>query len=713
MDFSFKKPTLSEGENKSLGNAIRQKKLHTETFDEAWTRLMAMKNSDIDNRRMSEVRDAMIAGKIGRESGSESKRLSKAEVFRQWQVLDRMKAQERLRQMVEDMPSNYRLINDKAEFSRLIKFAEKESELVIDVETTGTDIYEDYIVGYVITLVSKDIHAYIPTKHDTNETQLNHDFVTERLKPILENEDVLYIAHNAKFDLAMLRNEGIYIRGRVWDTLEAMKLLNENEPSYALKTLVTKYLREPSLTYGELFGKKGFHEVPLNQATAYAAKDGDVTLKLRDFQRFHLAKMPTVLEYFETVEMPLIPIIVDMEMEGYEIDLEFAKDYGEELRKDSERLYAEIIAVLGDINLNSPIQLKDAIEAHIGREIENTNANQTLKPLSREFAVIKKLLDYREKAKLLSTYIDALPKLIKPKTGRLHTQFNQNGAKTGRFSSGGGGSFNIQNQPSEARRMYVAPRGYLIVNADFSSQEVRIIASESKEDVLLEAFAEGKDAYASLASEFFDKPYEDCYKNADGSDTEERKRMKVVLLMSMYGASKWGLAQALDITPEEAEKFLDDFFKKYRKIDEFIKRTHKFANKHGFVWIGEKQRKRRLPEARGNIRQYDPKRNRAMRQGPNARIQGLAAIQTKKTLIEVDKIANERGWKLFGAIHDEIVVLMPDTSAKEDFEILHEIMTKTHLLDGVENDTDIEVQKRWGDSITLDDYLNGKEVPRF
>ena len=451
--------------------------------------------------------------------------------------------------------------------------------------------------------------------------------------------------------------------------------------------------------------------------------------------------------------MPLLPIVSEMEMNGYVIDREFAREYGEQLRKEAAASYKKVQEALlpaykrhvdknnanppiyrggpyaaydplerekigkpifkdvpKEVNLNSPAQLKAAIEEYIGNPIENTDAKQTLKPLSKKYLVIKELLNYREKTKLLSTYIDALPELIRERSGRLHANFHQNGTKTGRFSST---APNLQNQPSEARKMFVAPEGYYIVNADFSAQEVRIIASESKEDVLLRAFAEGKDAYASLASEFFGKPYEDCYKNADGSDTEERKKMKVVLLMSMYGASKYGLAQALDITPKEAEKFLADFFKKYRNIDRFIKETQAFANKHGFVWIGDKQRKRRLPEARGNVRQYSPERNRAMRQGPNAKIQGLAAIQTKITMIELDKLCKRKGWSLYFTIHDEVGLLVKDDIDAQGIQDIVDVMTKSYLLDGVANGTDVEVQRRWSDSITAEEYLSGKEVPQL
>lgn len=699
-----------KGGGGNLSKAAEKKRSNIETIDEAWARILSMKNSAPDERRLAEVKQAMEAGEIGREAESTGKRFSKAEALRLWRVLDEQRAEDRLREMVDNTPDNYWLITDEIQLAEFLDILDEEDEIVFDVETTGTDVWNDYIVGHVITAVKADVHAYIPTKHDDPRPQLDNELVNRFLKPYYEDETLGKIAHNAGFDIHMLDREGIALNGLVWDTLEAMKLLNENEPTFALKPLVTKYLRDDSYTYGELFGKKGFDKIPLDQALAYAAKDGDVTLKLRDFQRYHLAKMPDVLEYYETVEVPLIPIVVEMEKEGYEIDLEFAREYGDQLRREAAESYDIVVESLGDINLNSPAQLKEAIENHIGKEIENTNANQTLKPLAKEWPVINELLKYREKNKLLTTYIDALPDMINEKTGKLHGNFGQNGTKTGRFNSY---RPNLQNQAPQARRMFVAPPGYYIVNADFAAQEVRMIASESREQVLLDAFRDGVDAYASLASEFFGKPYEECYKLPDGSDTEERKRMKVVLLMSMYGASKYGLASALDISVEEAEKFLRDFFDKYRKIDAFIKETQAFANKNGFVWIGDKKRKRRLPDARGNLKRYDPKRNRAMRQGPNAKIQGLAAIQTKTTIIRLHEECKRRGWRLWATIHDEIILLMPEDSTREDFEKFNEIMTQTYLIDGVDNGSDIEIQRRWGDSISLEDYLAGKEVPNL
>ncbi len=713
---------MAETTSDSLRDAVERRMLHKETFEEAWARILAMKNSEPDVRRLLEVKHAMEEGTIGRDTNSASKRFSKTEALRLWRVLDAKRVEERLREMVENTPDNYWLITDKAKLDEFLAIVDNEDEVVFDVETTGTDVWEDYLVGHVLSAVKADIHAYIPTKHDDPTPQLDHNYVNERLRPIYEDASVGKIAHNASFDIHILDREGITLKGLTWDTIEAMKLLNENESSFALKPLVSKYLREPSQTYGELFGKRGFHEIPLDQALAYAAKDGDVTLKLRNFQRHHLGRMPSVLEYYETVEVPLIPIVVEIEKEGYEIDLDFARKYSEDLHVKAKEYGRKVFATLGDINLNSPAQLKEAIERHIGKTIENTNAKSTLKPMAKDYPIISDLLKYREINKLLTTYVDVLPTLIKGKTQRVHTGLYPNGTVTGRFSSGSDrsdsnvtkdGLINIQNQPKEARKMFVAPDGYYIVSADFKAQEVRIIASESKEQVLLDAFRDGRDPYATLGSRYYGKPYEECFKLPNGDDTQVRKEMKVVLLQSLYGASKYGIAESLGITPDEAEKFRLSFFQTYRKIDAFIKRTQTFANKNGYVWIGDKQRKRRLPDAKGNMRRYDPKRNRAMRQGPNARIQGLAAMQTKTTMLEIDKESKVRGWRHFGPIHDEYILLVPTDAPKDDYRRLDEIMTQSYLLDGVDNETDIEIQNRWSDAISIEEYLNGKEVPKL
>ena len=316
----------SDKETNALSQAAAKKRDSLETIEEAWARILAMKNSEADKRRLNEVKQAMSDGIIGREPESASKRFSKAEALRLWRKLDEINAKKRLQDMVDNTPDNYRLILDKRSFMDMFYEIAVEELIVFDVESTGVDVWSDRIVGHVLSATSTDTHYYIPTGHDDSAAQLDADWVNDQLRVIYEDGSIKKIAHNAKYDVQMLQRAGITLKGLYWDTLEAMKLLNENEPTYALKPLVSKYLRDKSYTYSELFGRgTGFDEIPLAVALAYAAKDGDITYKLYQFQRFHLEKHGNILEYLETVEMPLIPIVSEMEMNGYLIDREIGR----------------------------------------------------------------------------------------------------------------------------------------------------------------------------------------------------------------------------------------------------------------------------------------------------------------------------------------------------------------------------------------------------
>ena len=712
LRLNIRSPAAKQGEGNALSKAADKKRKNIETMPEAWARILSMKNSAPDQRRLSEVKQAMEAGEIGREAESAGKRFSKAEALRLWRELDAKKAEERLRKMVEDTPDNYRLITDKSDFETMLSELLSEELIVFDVESTGVDVWEDKIVGHVLSATSTDMHYYIPTGHRDPRAQLDNDYVVEALRPLYEDESIAKIAHNAKYDIQMLQRAGISLKGRLWDTQEAMKLLNENEPTYALKPLVSKYLRDKSYGYAELFGKgTGFDEIDLYTALAYAAKDGDITYKLYKFQRHHLAKHGNILDYFERVEMPLLPIVSDMEMGGYIIDREFAEEYGEELRKEAEASRKIVMRNLGDINLNSPKQLKEAIENHIGRAIENTNANQTLKPLAKEFPVIDELLKYREKSKLLSTYIDALPNLIREETGRLHTVFNQNGAKTGRFSSGGGG-VNLQNQPKEARKMFVAPEGYVLLGGDWSQQEYRCLAYYTQEPALIENYQIGNDLYTEVASDVFKKPVEEC-----GDGTIYRDHAKVLLLAVAYGGGANMLKDAIGVTKKEAQKFLTEFFVKYPKVDKWIKENQAFVKRNGFVWLDHMQRKRRLPGAR---RRSSPQYYSSIfTQSTNARVQGSAAIQTKTTMIAIDELCRRKTsegkgeWSLWAVVHDEAILCVPDTINEKDIRDFEDVMVNTYKFGNVPNKCDVEIMRRWGDSITAEEYISGKEVPKL
>lgn len=693
--------------------AKRKAKAKTaEPIEESWRKIFAMKLSDADRKRLTEVKAAIDAGKLARDPADcvnktgNPKAFSKAEALRLWKALQEARREETLRQMVENTPDNYWLITDVERFNEFLALLADEEELVFDVETTGTDVWNDYIVGHVITAIKADVHAYIPTKHKTDHPQLDNAYVLEKLRPFYEDESIGKLAHNAKFDIHMLDREGIKLRGLTWDTQEAMRLLNENEPSFALKNLVTKYLRIKSDTYGDLFGKIGFDEISdLKIALAYAAKDGDVTRKLRDFQRYQLNKFPEILRYYETVEVPLISVVQKLESTGFDIDLDFAKEYGREIKAQIDRLYAEIIDELGDININSPAQLKPALEKATGEKLASTDAKKVLKPLAKKHPIIKKLLEYKELFKLYSTYINALPELIDRKTGKLYTNFNQNGAKTGRFSSGGTG-VNLQNQPKEARKLFVAPKGYVILGGDWSQQEYRCLAYFSQDPKLVNNYLQGDDLYASIASEVFNKPIEEC-----GDGSVYRKQAKVIMLAVAYGGGANMLKDAIGITKQEAQKFLDSFFERFPVVKKWVESNQDFVKKHGYVWMDHNQRKRRLPDAKD--RNAKGHYSAVYTQSTNARVQGSAAIQTKETMIALQelcdrKTAEGRGiWRPWCVVHDEDLLLVPETITREDVAAFEDVMVNTYVFGNIPNKTDIEIMRRWGEGMKVDEFFTG------
>lgn len=728
----------NQSKQERVKQAVERKKAATETMAEAWQRIFAMKNSATDEQRLREVKSALESGVIGRHPDDVAKRFSKAEALRLWRDLQESKREETLRRMVDELPANYELITTVPQLQSLVTALAAESIIAVDTETTGVDVYTDTIVGISFSLPKSDRHVYIPVDHADTTPQLDREFVLRELKPILYDESIGKVLHNAIFDIAMFRRHGYDLRGVVWDTMTAMHMLNENEESFKLKDLAPKYLGVESDTFDQLFGKNAqFRDIPLDIALAYAAKDTHLTWRLYEFQQHHMAKLPTILEYYQMVEVPLLYVIVDLEANGYILDLDYAKKYGEELRERAEKLWEEVVAELSPhydgespLNINSVQQMRPTLSKAIGRELPNMNAKKTLKPLAGKHPVIAKLLEYKKITKLSGTYIETLPLKQNPTTKRWHSRFNPMGTVTGRFSSGkddesSSDAFNVQNQPDEARAMFVAPPGKVLISADFKAQEVRCAAYLSGEPVLIDAFLTNRDPYAMMASEFYGKPYEECYKNPDGSDTPERKEFKVVWLALLYGMSNYTMAENLGISVKEAEAFREKIFGTMPVLAEWIRGNEEFAKKHGFVWADKQQRKRRLPEAK-NPRKFipygkwkDPKYeqarkhnaaiNRAMRQATNARVQGSSSVQTKVTMLRAWEYCKQReGWALWATVHDELIFEIPEDFTREDAEIIRDIMINSYKWgDVVPNGTDLEVGYRWGQFVTIDDWLNG------
>lgn len=705
--------------------AAERKAKATETIEDAWRRILLMKNSETDRQRLTEVKQAMEAGVIGRAPSDANKRFSKAEALRLWRDLSERQRTDTLRKMVENTPSNYELITTREQLVRLSAHLMAEDIVAVDTETTGVDVYTDVIVGMSFSLPVANRHVYIPVDHSADTPQLSLDYVLHTLRPFLHHEAIGKVLHNAMFDIAMFRRHGSDLKGVVWDTMTAMHLLNENEESFRLKDLAPKYLGVESDTFDTLFGRDAqFREVPLDIALVYAAKDTELTWRLYEFQRAHMAKMPSVLRYYQTVEVPLLYVIVDLEANGYVLDLDFAKDYGEQLRKRAEELSDELIRTLTPfhdsdepLNLNSTQQMKPALSKAIGKELPNMDAKKTLKPLKGEFEVIAKLLEYKKITKLSGTYIDTLPLKQNPTTKRWHSRFNPMGTVTGRFSSGkdeedkSAQGFNVQNQPPEARPMFVAPPGKVLVGADFKAQEIRCVAYLSGEPVLINAFLEERDPYAMMASNFYKRPYEDVYKNADGSDTKERKQMKVVWLATLYGMSKYSLAEMLGVDVKAAVQFQSDLFESMPKLNAWIEGNKKFVEQHGFVWTDKQARKRRLPDAKLRLKGWgDPnfsKKNRALRQATNARVQGSSSIQTKVTMLRAHEYcANKPGWSLWSTVHDELIFEVPEDFTRAEAEDIRNIMVNSYRWgDVVGNGTDIEVSRRWGEGVPVEEWF--------
>lgn len=750
--------TKSSRETKSrVKDAEARKKAVDETLEEAWERILAMKLSDTDRKRVLLVKKAMEEGKIGREPAKEGKRLgkfTKAEALRLYQVLKERMREEKLAELIANTPSNYVLITDEDELKRIVDVpfnVMPEPEIAVDTETTGLDVYIDVIVGVSLTFPNADIHYYIPFKPTKDKRALPSEKI-ELLRPLIESEKIGKVLHNALFDMAMFARHGIHLENVIWDTQIAAHVLNENEReqhlggvgSFKLKDLAPRYLKVEADTFDELFGKNfEFHSLPLEVALPYAAKDTHLTWDLYKFQKYHLQRFPSMYEYYTTVEVPLLYVIFDMERNGYILDMEFAKEYGEKLKSEANDLHAWLLAQLSpyhegeeEINLNAPAQVRVAMEKLLGIEIPNMDSKRTLKPLRSKYEVVDNYLKWKKLVKLSGTYIDALPLKRHPVTGRWHSRFNPMGTVTGRFSSGKDKDaddevetdFNVQNQPEEARAMFVAPEGKVLVSADFKSQEIRCVAYLSGEPVLIEAFKKGIDPYANMASKYYKRPYWEVNKNPDGTDTKERKSMKTGWLSILYGTSDKSLAEQLGTTVQNAKEFKRELFGSMSDLVDWIKGNEAFAKKHGFVWMDKEQRKRRLPQAKWKKKdipygeywkpEHKDKRihnseiSKAMRQATNARVQGSSAIQTKVTMIRAHEECKKReGWKLWATVHDELIFEIPEDFTKEDIEVIRDIMVNSYRWgDEIENGTDIEVMKVWGKSKPADVWLAEREA---
>ncbi|MGC1183028.1 DNA polymerase I [Legionella sp.] len=588
--------------------------------------------------------------------------------FKNWlkELLTQAESQEKLAVEIQNTEVFYELITTQKQLSNWLNQLAHCQELCIDTETTSLDIMMAEIVGLSLAIEEKKA-AYIPFTHTDGTLQLVREEVLSALKPILENPTIKKIGQNIKYDYSMLKKYGITLQGVAYDTMLESYVLNSGAGRHDMDTLSLKYLGHKTITFEEIAGKGAkqlrFDQIPVDKASIYAAEDADITLQL------HHTLYPMLSEslhhVFSDIEMPLIPVLADMELHGVLIDADTLSAHGNRLKERIRLLEEEAIQLAGrPFNLSSPKQLQELLfEEHKIPVIAKTptgqpsTAESVLQELAFDYRLAAVILEHRGLTKLVSTYIDALPKKINAHTGRVHTSYNQAIAATGRLSSTEPNLQNIPIRNEEGRLIrtaFIAPPGKVILAADYSQIELRIMAHLSQDENLLTAFANGWDIHTATASEIFQVSLEEV-------TLEQRRRAKAVNFGLIYGMSAFGLAKQLGVERQDAQRYIDTYFQRYPKVLKYMNQTRQQAHQQGYVetLFG---RRLYLPEinSRNLMRQ-----KAAERTAINAPMQGTAADIIKKAMIAIAKWQNSQEnlhARMLMQVHDELVF---EVSAQE------------------------------------------------
>jgi DNA polymerase-1 len=603
---------------------------------------------------------------------------------------------------ISDKETDYILISDDKAFKRLIEKLEKESQFVFDLETDSLDVFTALIAGIAVSFETNKGY-YIPINH-TDQT-LDEKLVLDRIRPIFEDERIRKIAQNIKFDTMILRQHGINTRNLYFDTMIAAYLIDSSTSQHNLDNLAFEYLNYNTIKIEEIIGsgksQKKMTELPATDVFEYACEDADITLRLMKVFQKKLEELE-LESVFHDIEMPLVSVLISMEEHGVKLDTDLLDTLSQQLTKKISDLQKEIFKLAGDeFNINSPQQLGeilfDRLEIHKTIDMRKpkrtktgqySTSEQVLERYQRH-ELPKKILVYRKLTKLKNTYVDALPDLIHPKTVRVHTSFNQTVAATGRLSSV---NPNLQNIPirtdigKEMRRAFIpASDNSVLMSADYSQIELRIMAHLSKDEKMRKSFQEDLDIHAATAAQILHIPLDEV-------DEEARRKAKAINFGIIYGMSKYGLANRLEISVEDAEKFIMEYFATYPYIQDFMRNTIISANKSGFVRT-IKGRIRYLPQIRSSNRQL---REFAERTSINTPIQGSAADLIKIAMINIHNEMKSRGLKskMILQVHDELVFEVPEKEVKTMRHLVKTQMEKAMTLD-VPIKVDIGIGKNW------------------
>ncbi len=600
------------------------------------------------------------------------------------------------RNTLKTTPHLYQTVQPGLSTSLFIEKLLKQKTVCFDTETTSIDALKAQLVGIAFSW-EKGKGYYLPFPEDKNEAQE----LIEKLRPFFENEQIEKVGQNLKYDIKVLHKYNISVKGKLFDTMIAHYLINP-DMRHNMDVLAETYLNYSPQSITELIGKKGknqrsMREVPLEKITEYAVEDADVTLQLKkhfekELQEAHTKKL------FDTLEIPLVKVLALMELEGIKLDVAFLKSLEKDLNNDIKTLEESIYKEAGEtFNIASPKQLGEILfgKLKLVDKPKKTKTGQfstsedVLSYLAKEHKIIKDVLEYRTLTKLKNTYIEALPKQVNPFTGRIHTQYLQTVATTGRLSSI---NPNLQNIPirtergRQVRKAFV-PRNedYILLAADYSQIELRIIAALSNEETMIEAFKNGEDIHASTAAKVFNVPIEEVTR-------EQRSNAKIVNFGIIYGVSAFGLSNQTNLSRTEAKELIETYYKTYPKLREYINRQINFAREYGYVEtvLG---RRRYLPSINaGNA----IVRGAAERNAINAPIQGSAADIIKMAMINLFNIFEKQNLKskMLLQVHDELVFEVYKPELETIKPIIKEKMEGAYSLK-VPLITDIGIGNNW------------------
>ena len=576
---------------------------------------------------------------------------------------------------------HYEAVLAEADLERWIRKLETAELFAFDTETTSLDYTQAAIVGVSFAVKAGEA-AYVPLAHTYPgaPAQLNREHVLEKLRPLLESPDRGKLGQHLKYDANVLANHGITLRGMRHDTMLESYVLNSTATRHDMDSLANFYLQHQTITYEDVAGKGakriGFDQVGLTEATEYAAEDADVTLRLHETLWPRLNAVPSLKRVYETLEIPLIPVLSRIERTGVLVDVFMLAEQSRELAGRMLELEREAHTVAGSpFNLGSPKQIQMVLYDKLNLPVlkktpkgQPSTDESVLAELAELYDLPRLILDYRSVSKLRSTYAEKLPQQINPRTGRAHTSYHQAVAATGRLSSSDPNLQNIPVRTAEGRRIrqaFIAPKGHKIVAADYSQIELRIMAHFSGDPNLRLAFAENADVHRHTAAEVFGVKLEEV-------SADQRRSAKAINFGLIYGMSAFGLAKQLGVDRSLAQRYIDTYFERYPGVRAFMDQSRETAREHGYV---ETLMGRRLyvPDIRSRNAQS---RQYAERTAINAPMQGTAADIIKTAMIAVDEWiqATKVPVRMIMQVHDELVFEVADDFIDEARETIRALM---------------------------------------